>query len=195
MPSNRSELPLAGMRVLDAGDFLAAPVCAMTLADWGAEVVKVESLAGDPSRYVGTKITDDVSAIFVSGNRGKRSIALDLTSERGRELLRALALRCDIVVHNRTERQAAAIGLDYASLSDAKPAIIVGSVTAFGERGPYARRGGLDLIGQAMSGMMSVTGAAGGAPMRAGVTLVDFGTRSEGRRVGKECRSRWSSYH
>jgi crotonobetainyl-CoA:carnitine CoA-transferase CaiB-like acyl-CoA transferase len=175
-PSTRDRLPLAGLRVLDAGDFLAAPVCAMVLADWGAEVVKVEPLHGDPSRYMGTLAAEDVSAIFVGGNRGKRSVALDLASPRGRALLRELALGSDIVVHNRGERQAAALGLDYASLSAQRPELIVGSVTAFGDDGPYAGRGGLDLVAQAMSGMMSVTGASDGPPMRGGVTLIDFGT-------------------
>jgi crotonobetainyl-CoA:carnitine CoA-transferase CaiB-like acyl-CoA transferase len=91
-------------------------------------------------------------------------------------LLRRLALQSDIVVHNRSESQAAAVGLDYDSLTRERPELIVGTVTAFGDRGPYADRGALDLVGQAMSGLMSVTGASDGPPMRAGVTVVDFGT-------------------
>jgi crotonobetainyl-CoA:carnitine CoA-transferase CaiB-like acyl-CoA transferase len=168
--------PLGGLRLLDVGDFLAAPVCAMVLGDLGANVIKVEQLSGNTARSIGEPICDGITPIFASGNRGKRSVAIDLGSERGRSLLRGLALRCDVVVHNRSEIQASALGLDYAALSNVRPELIVGSVTAFGERGPYADRRGLDLMAQAMCGMMSVTGPADGPPTRAGVSAIDFGT-------------------
>lgn len=171
-----TDAPLAGLRVLDAGDFLAAPFCAMLLADWGADVIKAEPLRGDTSRSVGELICEpDISAIFVSGNRGKRSVALDLRGDAGRELMIRLATECDVVIHNRTAVQAAELGLDYASLQQRRPDIIVGSVTAFGDHGPYAGRGALDPIAQAMAGMMSVTGPVQGPPTRCGVTVVDFG--------------------
>jgi crotonobetainyl-CoA:carnitine CoA-transferase CaiB-like acyl-CoA transferase len=168
-------LPLQGLRVLDAGDFLAAPFCAMLLADWGADVVKVEPLGGDTARQVGEALADGVSPVFVSGNRGKRSVSIDLSCEQGRALLADLAAGCDVVVHNRTAAQAARVGLDRPSLARRRSDAIVGSVTAFGDSGPYAGRPALDPIAQAMSGMMSVTGPADGPPMRAGVTVVDFG--------------------
>lgn len=170
------DAPLAGVKVLDAGDFLAAPFCAMTLGDWGAEVIKVESLAGDTARRLGEMVSEpDVSAIFVSGNRGKRSLALDIRANEGIEVLRRIALSCDIVVHNRTAEQAKEFGLDHAMLAAERPDIIVGSVTAFGDTGPYAGRGALDPIAQAMSGMMAATGPVEGEPTRAAVTVVDFG--------------------
>jgi crotonobetainyl-CoA:carnitine CoA-transferase CaiB-like acyl-CoA transferase len=174
--SSASEPPLQGLRVLDAGDFLAAPYCAMLLGDFGADVIKVESLHGDTLRSIGEQVAPPrVSAMFVAANRGKRSISLDLGGERGRSLLRELALACDVVIHNRPAEAAEAVGIAYGQLAETRADIVVGSVTAFGDVGPYSGRGGVDPIAQAMSGMAAVTGAVGGPPMRSGVTVVDFG--------------------
>lgn len=171
-----TDLPLSGLKVLDIGDFIAAPYAAMLLADWGADVIKVEPLDGDTARSVGELVAEpDVSAIFVSANRGKRSVSLELRSKEGRDILQRLACSSDVVVHNRTPAQASKLGIDFASLSARCPEIVVGSITAFGEDGPYAGRGALDLIPQAMSGLMSVTGPVEGPPTRCGVTVVDFG--------------------
>src|ERR1700757_1219802 len=115
--SSAGDSPLHGLRVLDAGDFLAAPFCAMLLGDFGAEVVKVESLDGDTLRSIGEQVAPPaISAMFVAANRGKRSISLDLAGERGRALLRELALSCDVVIHNRPAPAAAAIGLTHEQL-------------------------------------------------------------------------------
>ena len=168
--------PLAGLTVLDAGDFLAAPFCAMLLADAGADVLKVESLTGDTLRWIGEQVASPgISAMFVGANRGKCSVSLDLASAAGRELLRRLATTCDVVIHNRPARAAASLGLGYDELAADQPGIVVGSVTAFGDTGPYRERGGVDPIAQGMSGMAAVTGPAAGPPMRSGVTVVDFG--------------------
>lgn len=171
------ELPVTGVRVLGAAGFVAGPSCGMVLAEPGATVLKVESLAGDLARDGGRAGRHRrVSVVFCATNRDRRSVALDLRSEDGRRVLRALALVCDVVVHNHFPAHARTLGIDDVSLTAVEPGLIVGNVTAFRAHGPYASRGALHPAAQAMSGMMAVTGPAAGPPVRAGPSVVDLGT-------------------
>ncbi|HWH43273.1 MAG TPA: CoA transferase, partial [Thermoleophilaceae bacterium] len=172
--ANRTR-PLAGLRVLEASGFLAGPFAAMTLADLGADVIKVEPPDGDPARTIGERMTEDLSPTFVGGNRGKRSVALDLRSPEGRALVRRLATRSDVVIHNQQVGVAERLGLARAALADENPGVIVGRIAAFGPDGPYADRPALDPVVQAMSGMMSLTGPPGGEPVRTAAPVVDIG--------------------
>lgn len=168
------DLPLAGIRIAEFGQFIAAPGAAMLLADLGADVVKVEPLRGDSARrFDGTSAQ---SPMFLAYNRGKRGIALDLRQPAGADAARRLALSCDVVLHNARPGTMEALGLDAATLRKDKPSLIHASVTGFGTRGPSRLRPGLDIAAQAESGMMSVTGEAGGQPLKAGFALIDAAT-------------------
>lgn len=177
--------PLAGVRVLDLSRVLAGPWATQTLGDLGADVIKVEKPgSGDDTRawgppFFGNK-DDQLSAYFMSANRGKRSLALDITCEEGQEIVRKLAAECDIVVENFKVGGLEKYGLDYASLSVVRPDIIYCSITGFGQTGPYRNRPGYDLLIQGLGGMMSITGepdsVPGGGPMRAGVAVTDLFT-------------------
>jgi crotonobetainyl-CoA:carnitine CoA-transferase CaiB-like acyl-CoA transferase len=168
------DLPLAGIRVAEFGQFIAAPGAAMMLADLGADVIKVEPLRGDSARRFDG--TSSQSPMFLAYNRGKRGMALDLRQPAGAEAARRLAFSCDVVLHNARPGTMESIGLDAATLRTAKPALIHASVTGFGTRGPSRLRPGLDIAAQAESGMMSVTGEAGGQPLKAGFALIDAAT-------------------
>lgn len=170
----QNDLPLAGIRVAEFGQFIAAPGAAMLLADLGAEVIKVEPLRGDSARRFDGTSTQ--SPMFLAYNRGKRAIALDLRQPAGAQAARRLALSCDVVLHNARPGSMESIGLDAATLRTAKPALVHASVTGFGTRGPSRLRPGLDIAAQAESGMMSVTGEAGGQPLKAGFALIDAAT-------------------
>jgi len=165
---------LEGLTILDASRVLAGPYCTMVLADLGADVIKVERPGtGDDTRawgppYLGQE-SDGFSAYFLSANRGKRSVGIDLKSEPGRELFMALLRRSDVLVENFAPGVASRLGLDAESVADANPQIIHCSITAFGENpGP-----GYDLVIQGMSGLMSITGEADGPPMKVGVAITD----------------------
>lgn len=170
----QNDLPLAGIRVAEFGQFIAAPGAAMLLADLGADVIKVEPLRGDSARRFDGTSTQ--SPMFLAYNRGKRAIALDLRQPAGAQAARQLALSCDVVLHNARPGSMESIGLDAATLRAAKPALVHASVTGFGTRGPSRLRPGLDIAAQAESGMMSVTGEAGGQPLKAGFALIDAAT-------------------
>ncbi len=172
--ARRQDLPLAGIRVAEFGQFIAAPGAAMMLADLGADVVKVEALRGDSARrFDGTSAQ---SPMFLAYNRGKRGIALDLRSSGGVEAARRLALASDVVLHNTRHGVMEALGLDAGTLRAARPDLIHASISGFGTRGPSRSRPGLDIAAQAESGMMSVTGEAGGQPLKAGFALIDAAT-------------------
>lgn len=168
------DLPLAGIRVAEFGQFIAGPGAAMMLADLGADVIKIEALRGDSARRFDG--TNPQSSMFIAYNRGKRAIALDLRKPCGAEAARRLALSCDVVLHNARPGSMESLGLDAATLRAAKPSLIHASVTGFGTRGPSRTRPGLDIAAQAESGMMSVTGEAGGTPLKAGFAVVDAAT-------------------
>ncbi len=165
---------LAGLRVLELGQVMAGPYCAMQLADLGADVVKVEPPGGDPARYMGHRVGTD-STGFAALNRGKRGIVLDLKTDAGREAVRRLASRTDVLIENFRPGVMAAFGLDYAPLAALNPRLIYASISGYGQTGPDAGKGGFDLIAQGASGLMSVTGEPGGAPVKAGVPLTDLG--------------------
>jgi len=177
--------PLAELRVLDLSRVLAGPWCTQLLADLGADVIKIERPGvGDDTRHWGPPWVEHegekVAAYFLSANRGKRSVAIDMGKPDGAELIRKIAESSDIVVENFKVGGLEKFGLDAASLRAANPRLIVASITGFGQDGPYADRAGYDYIIQGMSGLMSITGLPdgqpGGAPMRVGVAVVDLFT-------------------
>jgi crotonobetainyl-CoA:carnitine CoA-transferase CaiB-like acyl-CoA transferase len=180
--------PLEGCRVLDLSRVLAGPWCSQNLADLGAEVIKVERPgAGDDTRGWGPPFAKDAagqptgeSAYFLSTNRGKRSIALDIATPEGQAIARELAAKSDILLENYKVGGLAKYGLDYASLSVSCPRLIYCSITGFGQTGPYRERAGYDFLMQGMGGLMSITGepddVPGGGPVKAGVAVTDIMT-------------------
>jgi crotonobetainyl-CoA:carnitine CoA-transferase CaiB-like acyl-CoA transferase len=166
--------PLEGVRVVEFCQVAAGPFCGMLLADFGAEVVKVEPPEGDAMRQW-PPITDGYSENFASINRGKRSVALDLKDPAARDAARALVLEADVLVENSRPGVMQRLGLGWDWFGPRKPSLIYCSISAFGQDGPRGREGGFDLTIQAAAGVMSVTGEPDGAPVKAGVPLVDFG--------------------
>ena len=178
--------PLSGFRVLDLSRILAGPWATQTLADLGAEVVKVERPgAGDDTRKWGPPFLPGPdgaptaeTAYFLSANRGKKSIAVDIASPRGQALVRALAEKSDVLIENFKVGGLARYGLDYESLRPRNPGLVYCSITGFGQTGPYAARGGYDFMIQAMGGPMSLTGERddrpGGGPQKAGLAISDL---------------------
>jgi crotonobetainyl-CoA:carnitine CoA-transferase CaiB-like acyl-CoA transferase len=165
--------PLAGLLVADFSRVLAGPYCTMLLADLGADVIKVESPGGDDTRHWQPPTTSDgVSTYYLAINRNKRSVVLDLRADSDRAAAVELGRRADIMVENFKPGGLVKFGLDYASVSAANPAIIYSSITGFGT-GAGRELPGYDLIVQAMSGLMSLTGEADGPPYRAGVAVFD----------------------
>ena len=164
---------LQGLKVVEFCEIAAGPFCAMLLADMGAEVVKVERPAGDAMR-MWPPVNDGFSENFASVNRNKRSVVLDLKTEDGLRAARAIILDSDVVVENFRPGVMARLGLDYETMAAEKPGLIYCSISAFGQSGPRSKEGGFDLTMQAMSGIMSVTGEPGGAPVKCGVPLCDF---------------------
>lgn len=183
-----SEGPLAGIRVLDLSRVFAGPWATQVLADLGAEVVKVERPGrGDDARGLGPPFLVDgegrdtvESAFYLSANRNKKSIALDLSQPRGQEIVRQFAATSDVVVENYKVGTLKRYGLDYESLKEVNPSVIYCSITGFGQTGPYSHRPGYDTLFQAMGGVMSVTGdpdgTPGGGPMKVGIVLADIMT-------------------
>lgn len=173
---------LAGLRVLDLSRVLAGPYCTQMLGDLGADVVKVERPgAGDDTRGWGPHYATDAdgqatreSAYFLSANRNKRSIAVDIARPDGARLIRDLAAKADVIVENFKVGGLAKHGLAYDDLKAANPGLIYCSITGFGQTGPYAKHAGYDFQIQAMGGLMSLTGAKGGEPMKTGVAISDI---------------------
>jgi len=175
--------PLEGIRVLELARILAGPWAGQTLADLGAEVIKVEQPgAGDDTRSWGPPFMEDrdggilSSAYNLSCNRGKRSIAVDFATERGQRIVKKLAARSDVLIENFKFGGLVKYGLDYKSLAPDNPKLVYCSITGFGQDGPYAHRAGYDLLVQGMSGLMDITGPADGEPMRVGVAFADVFT-------------------
>ena len=165
--------PLEGLTVIDLSQVLAGPLCTMILGDLGADVIKVEPPHGDQSRQsLGTRIGND-SAAFLAVNRNKRSIVLDLQTTSERRTLHRLVANADIVVENFRPGVAERLGAGYDELSELNPRLVYGSLTGFGSHGPYAARAGLDLVVQAMTGLMSVTGEEG-RPVKNGPPVADL---------------------
>lgn len=172
---------LEGLVVADFGRVLAAPYATMLMADLGAEVIKIERPGrGDDTRGWGPPFLRDKdgretgeSAYYLCANRGKKSLALDIARPEGQAIVRAIAAESDIVVENFKRGDLARHGLDYASLADTMPRLIWCSITGFGATGPMADRPGYDFLIQGLGGIMSLTGEAGGTPMKAGVGIAD----------------------
>ncbi len=164
---------LLGIKVLDLSRVLAGPYCTMLLADMGVEVIKLEIPGrGDDSREF-PPFKDGESLYYVNLNRGKRSITLDLKHPEGRRIFLELVKRCDVVVENFRPGTMERLGLGYEALRDANPRLIYASISGFGQAGPYRSRPGYDIIGQAMGGLMSITGWPDSPPTRAGTAIGD----------------------
>lgn len=179
---NKTPRPLAGVRVLDLSRILAGPTCTQILGDLGADVIKVERPeVGDDTRSWGPPFVadaqgrpTDLSAYFLCANRNKRSIAIDLTTEAGADVIRRLARASDVVVENYKPGDLARRSLGYDDLRALNPRLVWCSITGFGRTGPYSNRIGYDFLVQAMGGIMSITGEPEGEPMKVGVGIADI---------------------
>lgn len=168
-------MPLTGIRVLDFGRYIAGPYCAALLADYGADVIRIEAPGGNDDRFSVPVADDGSGAMFMQMNRAKRGLTLKPGSPQGREIVRRLVETADVVVANLPHEAMVKLGLDYDSLSAINPRIILATASAFGSEGPLAQNVGFDAVGQAMSGAVHLTGTAD-QPYRAQVNYVDFGT-------------------
>ncbi len=181
-PENANPGPLAGIRILDLSRILAAPFATQFLGDLGADVIKIERPGrGDDTRgwgppYVTGKdgAPTNESAYYLSANRNKRSVAIDIATPEGAEAIRRLAAKCDVLVENFKVGGLAKYGLDYAAIRKVNPEIIYCSVTGFGQSGPNAHKPGYDLLAQGAGGIMSLTGEPDGEPMKVGVGIADI---------------------
>ncbi len=167
--------PLAGMKVLEMAQIMAGPTCGMMLADMGADVVKVEKLpGGDDSRSYREPLVNGVSAPFMILNRNKRGIALNLKLPQGREILLTMVQQSDVLIENYRRGTLEKLGVGYEVLSAANPGLIYCAISGYGRSGPYADKGGFDLIAQGFAGLMSVTGEPGGPPVKTGNSVADM---------------------
>lgn len=175
MSSN--DLPLTGIRVLDLTQVMAGPFCAMLLGDMGADVIKIEPPAvGDQTRRaMGFEMKGADSAGFFQLNRNKRSMALDLKTDSGRQVLHELVKTADVLIENGRPGVAERLGYGYATLKPINPRLIYASISGFGQSGPWSDRPGFDMIAQAMSGVMGVTGHPGQPPVRNTISAADLG--------------------
>lgn len=167
--------PLAGMKVVELAHIMAGPVCGMMLADMGADVVKVEKPEGDDTRRFLPPDIEGESAAFMMMNRNKRGVVLDLKSDDGRAALRRMLETADVVIENYRMGTMEKLGLGYEELRKVNPGLIYCEISGFGRTGPYAARGGFDLIAQGMSGLMSITGEGPGRPpVKSGAPVSDI---------------------
>jgi crotonobetainyl-CoA:carnitine CoA-transferase CaiB-like acyl-CoA transferase len=167
-------LPLAGAKVLDLTNVMSGPYCTLMLADMGADVVKVESFPdGDMSRRFEPKVGGE-SYCFAVLNRNKRSIAVDLKTSAGMEIFKRLAAEADFIVENFRPDVKHKLGVDYAAVKQFNADVIYGSVSGFGQTGPYASKGGYDIVAQGVTGIMRMTGEAGGRPAKVGIAMNDI---------------------
>ena len=167
--------PLAGVKVLELAQIMAGPTCGMLLADLGADVIKVERVpGGDDTRLMNRPMVRGESAAFMAMNRNKRGIALNLKLPAAQDALKRMVRQADVVTENYRKGTMEKLGLGYESLRALNPAIIYCSISGFGRTGPYAERGGYDLIAQGMSGLMATTGEAGRPPVKHGAPTCDI---------------------
>ena len=178
---SETPLPLDGLRILDLTRILAGPTCTQYLGDLGADVLKIERpQAGDDTRkwgppYLPAKDGGDTqeSAYYLSSNRSKRSIAIDIATDEGQALVKRLLASCDVLVENYKVGGLKKYGLSYDDLKEAFPGLVYCSITGFGQTGPYANRAGYDFLAQGLGGIMSITGPGEGEPMKVGVGIAD----------------------
>jgi crotonobetainyl-CoA:carnitine CoA-transferase CaiB-like acyl-CoA transferase len=167
--------PLAGMRVLELAQIMAGPTCGMLLADMGADVIKVEKLpGGDDARGYREPLVNGVSAPFMMLNRNKRGIALDLKQAAGRDVLLRMVRDADVLTENYRRGTLERLGIGYDVLVEVNPGLIYCAVSGYGRTGPYADKGGFDLIAQGFAGLMSITGEPGGPPVKTGNSVADM---------------------
>lgn len=168
---------LKNIRILDLSRVLAGPYCTMTLADYGAEVIKIEEPGrGDGTRQWGPPWVGDQSAYFLSVNRNKKSVTLNLKTKQGQRIIRQLATQADVLIENFKVGTMAKLGLDYDTLAPDCPQLIYCSISGYGQTGPYKNQPGYDFMIQAQGGLMSITGPADGEPHKVGVAIVDITT-------------------
>ncbi|XP_069469398.1 succinate--hydroxymethylglutarate CoA-transferase isoform X2 [Ambystoma mexicanum] len=176
-PGTRKVRPLEGVKILDLTRVLAGPFATMILADLGAEVIKVEKPeSGDDTRSWGPPFVGTESAYFLSVNRNKKSIAVNLKDPNGTKIIQELATVCDVFVENYIPGKLAEMGLGYEAISRVAPHIVYCSITGYGQTGPLFQRAGYDSIASAMSGLMHITGPEDGEPVRPGVAMTDLAT-------------------
>jgi len=168
-------VPLTGIRVLDFGRYIAGPYCGALLADYGADVIRIEAPGGNEDRFSVPVAEDGSGAMFLQMNRGKRCLTLKPGSDEGRAIVRKLVVTADVVIANMPDDALVKLGLDYPTLSALNPRIILVTASAFGTEGPLAQHVGFDAVGQAMSGAVHI-GGKHGEPARAQVNYVDFTT-------------------
>ncbi len=166
--------PLDGVHVLEVGNYMAGPFCGMQLADLGADVVKVENPDGGDQVRLTAPFLDGESSNFVRLNRNKRSLVLNLKATEGKAVFRRLAARADVIVENLRPGTMAELGIDYARLTPDNPGLIYVAASGWGQDGPYSQLAGLDIMAQAMSGLMSITGTDSGDPVKVGVPVCDL---------------------
>ena len=175
MDQSTNPTALDGLRVIDLSRVLAGPYCTMLLADYGAEVIKIEQPgSGDGTRQWGPPWQGGESAYFLSVNRNKKSVTLNLKTAEGRSILERLLEDADVLIENFKPGTMARLGLDYETLSAQHPKLILCSISGFGQNGPYRDRPGYDFMIQAQGGLMSITGPADGEPSKVGVAVVDI---------------------
>ena len=168
--------PLSGLKVFELAHIMAGPTCGLMLADMGADVIKVEKVpGGDDSRNFLPPDIDGEAAAFMMMNRNKRGIAVNLKDDAGKEVLKLLLKTADAVIENYRIDTMDKLGLGYDVLRQENPGLIYCAISGFGRTGPYAERGGFDLIAQGMSGLMSITGEGGGRPLvKMGAPVTDI---------------------
>lgn len=168
-------LPLSGIKVLELAQIMAGPTCGMMLADLGADVIKVEKLPyGDDSRVYTGNSTEALPAPFVMLNRNKRGMAIDLKAPAGQDIIKRMVSQSDVLLENYRKGAMDRLGLGWDALSELNKRLVYCSISGYGRTGPYAEKGGFDLIAQGFSGIMSVTGEKGGAPLKSGNSVADI---------------------
>ena len=167
--------PLSGVKVLELAQIMAGPTCGMMLADLGADVIKVERVpGGDDTRTYSRPSVKGESAAFMAMNRNKRGVALNLKLPAAQAALKRMAARADVLIENYRKGTMEKLGVGYETLKALNPALIYCSISGYGRTGPYADKGGFDLIAQGMSGLMAITGEPGGEPVKAGSPICDI---------------------
>jgi crotonobetainyl-CoA:carnitine CoA-transferase CaiB-like acyl-CoA transferase len=175
MTPNGKKSPLAGLKVLDLSQIMAGPYCTMVLADLGAEVIKIEKPgAGDDAREMGPYVNGE-STCFAQINRNKQGISLNLKNPEAREIFYKMAEWADVVVENYRVGVTRSLKVDYETLSKINPGLVYCSISGYGQTGPYAEKGGFDLVAQGMTGIMSMTGEPEGRPLKSGIAIYDVG--------------------